>query len=164
MSKYSQHASFYRAALLLGLVSGESVVLWADSIIASDADAPAGVLNLAMIAPADLSELRHALLPLAASVESLDVVRALLAITQRDYSSKRRDTKDTITVIRQTRSFLPLPADYYDEIGTLQNDHMLATANVIGDVNEVGIRLEHWLAQFAGAELIFLKENVCQDG
>src|ERR1700712_3520191 len=139
MSNYAQHASFYRAALLLGLVSGESVVLWADTIIASDADAPAGVLNLAMIPPDDLSELRHALLPLAAAVESPEIVRALFGITQRDYSSKQRDTKDTITVIRQARSFLPLPANYFEDIGTLQNDHMLATANVIGDENEVEI-------------------------
>ncbi|MEP6765188.1 MAG: hypothetical protein ABJB66_12790 [Gemmatimonadaceae bacterium] len=164
MTNYTQHASFYRAALLLGLISGESVVLWADEIIARDADAPVSVLNLAMISPDDLSELRHALFPLAATTESLEVVHALLGITQRDYASKQRDTKDTVTVIRQTRSFLPLPANYHDEIGILQNDHMLAAANVIGDTNEVARRLSNWLAQFAGAESAFLKENVCQDG
>ena len=163
MSRYAQHAAFYRAALLLGLVSGESVVLWADAIISSDADAPADVLNLSMIPADDLSELRHALLPLSASVESPEIVRALFGITQRDYASHQRDTKDTIAVIRQARSMLPLPANYADEIATLQNDHMLAISNVIGDATEVASRLEKWLAQFTGEESVFLKENVCQD-
>ena len=160
-SPYQQLASYYRAALLLGLVSGDVVIAWADSIIASDSDAPQSLLDLAMIPPGDLSELRHALFPVAAPTESLATIRALFDRARAELESGQRSPLDTITVLRQARSFLKLPTNMHDEVALLQNDHMLATAGVIGSTDAVVVRLHTWLAQFAGSEAAFFQEHAC---
>lgn len=161
MPDYTQLAAFHRAALLLGLTNGATVIAWADDIIARDADVPKQLLDLAMISPDDLSELRHALQPIAAPTESPALLHALFDRARADLASGRRSAADTITVLRQARSFLAVPTDEYDAIALLQNDHMLATAGVIGSVDAVVTRLDAWLAQFAGAEATFLEELPC---
>lgn len=165
MTNYPQHASLHRAALLMGLTNGASVIAWADDAIANDADAPAELFELAMVPPHDLSELRHALQPLAARAESrgevrgesLAVVRALLDRARNDLVQGKRSVLDTITVLAQARRFLTLPSEYLEVIDTLQDDHMLATAGITGDVADVETRVRCWLNQFAGGESAFLK-------
>jgi hypothetical protein len=161
MQQLRQIATFYRAALLLGIVSGEDVIAWADAVIARDADAPSQLIDLSMIPSSDLSELRHALQPLTTDTESLAILRALFDRARNDLESGRRDATDTITVLRQARSFLKLPSDMYDDVGLLQNDFMLANARVIGNTDAVIARLHAWLAPFAGSEAAFFEEQTC---
>ena len=161
MRNYAQLASFHRAALLLGLTDGNTVIAWADEVIAHDTDAPAELFELTMVPPHDLSELRHALQPLAARGESLSVVRALLDRVRSDVVHGNRSVPDTITVLAQARRFLTVPAHYFDAIDTLQDDHMLAVGGVTGDVAVIEERARVWLNQFAGGESAFLEESPC---
>ncbi len=150
MTDYTTQASFNRAALLLGLTTGADVVAWADAIIATESEAPAELFDVALLRPDDLSELRHALQPLATQEESLLVLRALLDVARGELDCRQRSTKDTVTVLAQSRHFLNLPPKYVDEIDTLQDDFMLASASVAGNTAEVEMRLHAWLAQFEG--------------
>jgi hypothetical protein len=161
MQALRQIATFYRAALLLGIVSGDDVIAWADGVIARDADASAQLIDLSMIPPSDLSELRHALQPLTAETESLAILRALFDRARSDLESGRRGAKDTITVLYQARSLLALPADMSDDVALLQNDFMLANAGVIGNADAVIARLHAWIAPFAGSEAAFFEEQTC---
>jgi len=58
---FLQQAAYHRAALLFGLTTGDVVIAWADDIIAHDHENAAPFLDLSLIPPHDLSELRHAL-------------------------------------------------------------------------------------------------------
>ncbi|MEO7999167.1 MAG: hypothetical protein ABI852_17060, partial [Gemmatimonadaceae bacterium] len=73
MTDIAREAAFHRAALLLGIESGADVVQWADNLIVDHAHVPKEILELSTVPPYDLSELRHALQPLAARGESLSV-------------------------------------------------------------------------------------------
>ncbi|MBC8086153.1 MAG: hypothetical protein H7Z40_02740 [Phycisphaerae bacterium] len=154
-----QQAAFHRAALLLGLTTGDAVIAWADSIIARDDEQPSALLDLAMIPPHDLSELRHALEPIATRVDSPDMLRALFDIARRNLQNGERSSADTITVLSQARSFFKLPDDYSVAIQTLANDHMLAVAGLRGEVADVEAGVAAWLAQFEGAEDSFLQNG-----
>jgi hypothetical protein len=149
----TQHdATFYRAALLLGLVPGEHVVAWADQVIHHEPHPPVEIYVVAMTPAGDLTRLRDALLPLAQETESPDVVRELLGIVARDLNDGRRNVEDTMRVLTQARRLLPVPADWERAIDSLVDDHMLATAGVGGDLDEIGARARAWLARFAAAE------------
>ena len=100
----------------------------------------------------DLTRLRDALLPLAEEIESPDVVRELLGVVARDLADGRRNVEDTMRVLTQTRRLLAVPADWERAIDSLVDDHMLATAGVAGNLDEIGARASAWLARFAGAE------------
>lgn len=158
---YPELAAYHRAALLLGLTTGDVVIAWADNIIANDSEVSGPFLDLSMIPPHDLSELRHALEPLSARTDSLSLLRALFDIARRDELSGKRAALDTITVLRQARSCLKLPEAYSVAIQTLDNDHMLARAGIEQDVVDVERRVRAWLAQFENAESEFLEESRC---
>ena len=66
---YQTWASYYRVALLLGLVSGEVVHEWATQAIEHDASPPRSIIDLALIPTSDLTKLRHALWALAVEPE-----------------------------------------------------------------------------------------------
>ena len=153
--RHRRHAALHRANLLLGLDRGESVVAWADAIIASEADPPHDLLDLAMTPADDLSALRHALLPLA-EPESAALVRAVLDRTGRDLASGRRSAADTVTVLAQIRHGLIPPGKLDRQIDHFHHEFLLATARVAGDPVAVGDRLTVWLARFGGAEQAWL--------
>ena len=161
MIDYSQEASFYRSALLLGLTTGDAVIAWADNIIANDAEAAEKFLDLSMIPSHDLSELRHALEPISAREDSVAMLRALFDIARRDLENGRRSAADTVTVVAQARSFLKLPMEISREVDQFAKDHMLAGAGIIHDKNDVETRLRAWLAQFENAEHEFLETARC---
>ncbi len=161
MPDYSQQATFNRAALLLGLTSGEEVVAWADSIIASDVHAPGDLLTLSMVEPGDLSELRHALWPLTNGGESLAIIRALFDILRRHLQSGTRSAADTLRVLSQASALLAMPEIYAREIATLRADHMLAVARVTGHTSDVETHTKQWLTQFDGGEAAFFQESTC---
>src|SRR5204862_2525626 len=58
MSRWSEDASFYRTALLLGLIRGADVIRWADEVIHHEPSAPAGLFELSTTSPDDLTMLR----------------------------------------------------------------------------------------------------------
>jgi hypothetical protein len=71
---YQTWASYYRVALLLGLVGGEVVHEWATQAIERDASPPLSIIDLALIPTSDLTELRHALWTLAGEPEPPQVL------------------------------------------------------------------------------------------
>lgn len=155
MTNIPRQAAFHRAALLLGIESGADVVAWADNLIVEHADVPKQVRELSTIPPHDLSELRHALQPIAAPDDDELLLRALFDRVRRDVAEGTRTVKDSVTVLSQARSFLSLPLDYFTNIDTLQDDHMLAVAGVRGATPEVEQQVQQWLAQFEGSESEF---------
>jgi len=150
MHDYRRQATFHRAALLLGLVSGRDVVTWAHDVIEEASEVPPALLDLVLVPPHDLTGLRRALQPMSDDTESAEVVAALLDLTERDLASGRRSYGDTITILSQVRRFLTVPPDLLDDIDGLVDDFMLASAGVTGDVASVESRLVRWLTTFAG--------------
>lgn len=159
MTDYSQQAAFHRAALLLGLTDGKTVLEWADAVIMRDGDAPGGFVQLSLVPADDLSELRHELFPLAARNESPLIVPALFDRVRADLDAGKRSAKDSLTVLQQARSLMKVPAPLSEELIALFNAHMLATAGVTGDIAEIEGRVRDWLKQFAGGESAFQQEH-----
>lgn len=148
MADYRDQATFHRAALMLGLTSGEFVVAWADTILASDPEPPHAITEVALVPPGDLTALRAALQPLAAESESNAVLRALIGIAARDLARGRRSLRDTVTVLSQVRRGLSIPGAMQWAIDTLEDDYMLASAGVTNDLDVVEARVRAWLAPF----------------
>ena len=61
-------------------------------------------------------------------------------------------------VLSQARSFLSLSLDYFTNIDTLQDDHMLAVAGIRGVTAKIEQQVLRWLAQFEGGEEEFHSE------
>ena len=116
---YRDEATFYRAALLLGLVRGEAVVAWSDAVLAGDPNAPHAFVEVASTPPADLSAMRHALYPLCDDRESPVVIGRMFALVGRDLDSARRSFGDTMTVLLQMRKFLKLDPATDEAVKTL---------------------------------------------
>ena len=150
---YQTRASYYRVALLLGVVSGDNVHEWATQAIERDASPPRSVIDLALIPTSDLTELRHALWTLAVEPEPPQVLRAVLGTIQADVASGRRTLADTVTMLRQMRSMVRLPVDFHEAIGEHVNAHMLATAGVRGSLIAVEATIVEWLQRFAQERL-----------
>ncbi|MEP6833755.1 MAG: hypothetical protein ABJB74_10180 [Gemmatimonas sp.] len=157
MTDIAREAAFHRAALLLGIESGADVVQWADNLIVDHAHVPKEILELSTVPPYDLSELRHALQPLAAHEDAL-MLRALFDRVRQDALSGTRTLKDTVTVLAQARSFLALPLEYFTNIDTLQDDHMLAMVGIGASTASVESQVSTWLSQFEGNENEFHSE------
>lgn len=142
---YALEATYFRTALLLGLIRGNRVHRWAEEAIAREADPPAAMIDVVSVAPTDLSELRHALWPLVIDPPPSVVLKAMYGLLHIDLVSGRRSIADTITVLRQMRSMLKLPPDMYAEL----NETLVAHA---ADKTRDDI-LKTWLAQFSGASV-----------
>jgi hypothetical protein len=149
--QYREQATFYRATLLLGLVTCETVVEWAEETVAREPSVPHELLEVLLVAPGDLTALRFALQPLADEKESPAVVRSVFLIVLQDLNSGKRNAKDSVTILSQIRRNLAISATVSDEIDTLEDDFMLANAGVTGDVASVEQRVREWLAQFSAA-------------
>jgi hypothetical protein len=159
MPDYSQQASLHRAALLLGLATGADVIAWADDILEHGGEPSKLLIDLTLVSPNDLSELRHALEPIASREDSPAMFRALFDMARQRVVAGERSVEDTITVLTQARSFLKLPDAYAADIQTLHTDHLLAVAGIRGNVAEAENRVIEWLAQFENAADAFLQET-----
>ena len=80
---YGERATFYRGALLLGLIRGDRVIAWADGMLASDPEVPPALAEIATTPAEDLTLLRQRLLLVGSERESEAVVRALRASCTR---------------------------------------------------------------------------------
>ena len=110
-------ATYFRTALLLGLVRGDAVHDWADAAIAREAQPAPALIAVASTAPHDLSGLRDALWPLVVEPDPLEVLHAVLDKARADLTEGRRSEADTVTVLRQLRSMVKLPRPLYDDLG-----------------------------------------------
>lgn len=106
-------ATYYRTALLLGLVRGETVHQWAEQMIANDPNPPSAIFEVVSAAPGDLSGLRYALWPMTIEPDPPPVIAALLGLLSRDLDAGQRTMADTLAVVRQIRSMVKLPAAIY---------------------------------------------------
>ena len=140
---YQLEATYYRTALLLGLVQGEQVHRWAARIIAKEPEPPPELLDLVSIPSTDLSALRYGLWSLAIDPEPAEVLRAMYGLLQADLVAGRRTVDDTVMVLRQMRSMLRLPASMYAELNEALVSHGLAKGS--------GGTIGAWLQQFAAA-------------
>ena len=143
-------ATYYRTALLLGLVKGDRVHRWAERLIERETDPPAPLFEVVSTAPGDLSGLRHALWPLVVDPEPLAVLQALLGLLSADLTNHRRSLADTLTILRQMRSMLRLPPSLYADLtaALVEYAHQGAQEGT----------LAAWLRQFAGSEVAELHE------
>jgi hypothetical protein len=144
---YSLGATYYRTALLLGLVRGEVVQDWAEQAVERELHPPLELIDVISVASTDLSALRHALWPLVLEPEPREVLEAMLGLLHADLSSGRRGLKDTLTVLRQMRSMLRIPAPLYADL----NSALVTYATSGGQAEAI----VEWLGQFAqsGANL-----------
>lgn len=149
---YRQQATFLRAALLLGLVPGEAAIRWAEAILHENPNPPAPLVDVVMIPPGDLTSLRFALQPLADPAETPAITRAILALVRRDFTTRRRELVDTVTVLGQIRRHVLVSDTIKGELDTLEDDFMLAKTGVTGTVETSRARVAEWLEQFADAD------------
>ena len=82
-TEYLLDATYYRTALLLGLVRASTVHQWVEQVIARDPRPPVAFFEVASIAGENLSALRHALWPLVEEPDPPAVVERLLAPVHR---------------------------------------------------------------------------------
>ena len=141
-SGYAEAATYLRTALLLGLITPEDAIAWADAVILRDAAPPAVVYTLALTPP-ELSSVREALRPLAFPAETAPVIEAVLGLAARDLLGWRRNPDDTLRVLSQLRRFVRLDAGLDEEIKNLDAQHMLAVAGASSDQREA-IRTRVW--------------------
>ena len=113
---------------------------WADQGIEHEPDPPPALLEVASVAPTDLSALRYALWPLVIEPEPSVVIQALLGVLHAELTSGRRGLADTLTVLRQMRSMLRLPPPIYADLNAALVAHAAES--------EPKKTLAEWLRQF----------------
>jgi len=148
MASVREQATFYRAALLLGLVQGDEVVRWADAEIARAENAPAALCDVALTpvgGAADLTKLRAARRPIADERESPAVVTRLLSVVTADFTSGRRNAKDTITLLGQMRDNVAMSDELREALHPFGIQNMLASVGAKGSIEDVEARLKAWL-------------------
>jgi hypothetical protein len=138
-------ATYFRTGLLLGIVRGDEVHRWAEEVIGREVDPPHALIDLSLVDPDDLSEMRHALWPLCVDPEPEIVLESVLALLHRDLEARRLDLATTVTILRQMRSMLRLPRELYREL----NATLVGHASIGVTVSPVPA----WLERFAHATL-----------
>lgn len=146
---YSLEATYYRTALLLGLIKGEVVHGWAEQVIEDQPNPPHAFFEIVSVAPTDLSALRYALWPLVIEPDPPVVLRAILGLVHADLTSGRRGLTDTLTVLRQLRSMVRLPPLMYADLNSALVAHAAKRAH--------GGSIAGWLEQFAPSGLAQLR-------
>ena len=153
---YSEQATFFRAALLLGLIRGERVIAWADGVLAGDSDVPHAFAEIATTPADDLTLLRQRLLLVGSERESEAVVRALAGLIHRDLASGRRTIGDTMTVLKQLRAFIKVTPALNERLKTLGVDVAITVPGSPERANAEG-RVRAWLAGHEHDLLPFLE-------
>lgn len=153
---YSERATFYRAALLLGLIRGDLVIAWADEVLTSDGRVPPVFSEIATTPAEDLTLLRQRLLMVGSERESDAVVRALTGLVHRDLASGRRTIGDTMTVLKQLRAFIKVTPALNDRLKTLGVDVAMTTPGS-HERADAEARVRAWLAEHERDVLPFLE-------
>ena len=146
LESLTTQATLHRTRLLLGLTDGASVVAWADATLLASASPPAALIEVSLTPSDDLSALRDALLPISEDPESALVVEAVIHHVAHDLVSGRRGVKDTVSVLRQMRRMLPLPAAVDEEFAELIDALMLAEAGIGHSLADAEAAICRWAA------------------
>lgn len=149
----ARQAAFYRAALWLGLVPGAEVVAWAETLLVAAPDAPAALVDLAVVDAQDVSGLRHALLALGPERPPWPVMQAVFGLIGRQLEDGRRTVADTCTVLTQARQWLSLPANLADDLKQFELARL--RENAAEPSPDLDVRVRACLARFAGADAPF---------
>jgi hypothetical protein len=150
----SAKASFFRTALLLGLLPGSCAVEWADSVIAGTTSVPHAFLDLATTRPDDITALRYALLEIGTEEVAEDVLRAILGLVLRDIESGKRSMHDSVMVLSQFRRFTKLSSAVAEQILEFEMYHSEAVH--AGTRAETEEKILAWLVGFKNDEEKFL--------
>jgi hypothetical protein len=153
---HREQATFYRAALLLGLIRGDRVIAWADGMLASDPEVPPPFAEIATTPSDDLTLLRQRLLLVGSEAESEAVVRALTGLVHRDLASGRRSMGDTMTVLKQLRAFIKVTPTLNDRLKTLGVD-VAMTAPGSPERTAAEARVRGWLVEHERDVVPFLE-------
>jgi hypothetical protein len=153
---YGERATFFRAALLLGLIRGDLVIAWADDVLARDGGVPPAFAEIATTPADDLRLLRQRLLLVGSERESDAVVRGLAGLVHRDLASGRRSMGDTMTVLKQLRAFIKVTPALNDRLKTLGVDVAVTTSGS-RERAAAEARVREWLAQHERDVLAFLE-------
>jgi hypothetical protein len=140
---HSQEATYYRTALLLGLIRGEVVHAWAHHVIEQETDPQQPFFEIVSVSADNLSGLRDALSPLAMEPEPPATLEAILGLLYKELASGVRGHADTLTIVRQMRSMLRLPQTLYAAL----NAALVAQAQ-----DPQGTALVSWLQDFAPSD------------
>lgn len=123
MRSYKNRATYYRAALLLGLVSVAEVVAWSDEVIAENSAIDPAFLEISSIISGDATDvtaLRYALFPLCCEKEPSQVIEAILCRIGADFFSARRSIQHILTVLMQVRSLLHVPKPIAEQLKLIE--------------------------------------------
>ena len=142
--RYSLEATFYRTALLLGLVTGDCVHRWAEKAIEREAEPSPAFFELMSVPTSDLTGLRHALWPLVIDPDPPAVLEVIFGRLRADLAGDQRDLKDTLTIIRQMRSMLRLPPRVYAALNAMFVTYAENPQRVV---------IEEWLGQFSRSSI-----------
>ncbi len=144
---YAEEATFYRAALLLGLIRGPQVVAWADALLAADASPPGALVEVSSTPPDDLTQLRYHLWSIGGDTESSAAVRALVGLVHRDLAGGRRSFDDTMRVSKQLRTSVAVGATLNEHLKTLGVDVAVSAPGSM-ERREAEARVRAWLAEY----------------
>ncbi|MCE9602977.1 MAG: hypothetical protein K8S21_12295 [Gemmatimonadetes bacterium] len=95
-----------------------------------------------------MSALRIALEPLADEPVTESIVLAMLREASLALADERRNVTDTVNLLRQMRSMLPLTAELDGELDDLTDAHMLAQVGIGPPVDEVEARIRASMAKW----------------
>jgi hypothetical protein len=137
--EYWLEATYYRTALLLGLIRGDVVHRWAEQAIEREPEPLPELIEIVSAPSTDLSALRHALWPLVIEPVPRVVFEAVFGLMHADLSTGRRGVTDTLAILRQMRSMLRLPPPMYAELNATLVEYADGRAAAIAE----------WLEQFA---------------
>src|SRR5579862_4105319 len=93
---YTLEATYYRTALLLGLVDERVVHRWAEQAIERESQPAEAFFDIVSVNAGDLSGLRNALWPLVTDPEPVLVIENILGLLYADLKANRRELQDTL--------------------------------------------------------------------
>jgi hypothetical protein len=149
-TEYASNASFFRTALLLGLLPGARVVKWAETVLADDNNAPHHFSEIVSIPPGDVTLLRYTLLELCTEQVTEPVMRAIFGLIYRDLASGKRNINDTVTVLSQFRRFVKLGREAAEQL--LQFEMVWSSGKTGDAAEQLRLQVSGWLERFRGAE------------
>lgn len=141
---HALRATYFRTALLLGLVRGDDVHRWAERVIDRERDPPKAFFDIVSVPADDLTGLRHALWPLVIDPEPATVIEAILSLLYADLMGERRNFDDTLTILRQMRSLLRLPPEIYANLNATLVTYATSQQERV---------ISEWLHQFAQSRI-----------
>jgi hypothetical protein len=142
-------AAVHRLSLLVGLTREADVQAWALAWLERE-EVSADLVEV-VTAPPQLSPLREALAPLAASAPPRAVAVVLLSALAHDAQRNTRTVADRLHMLRLMRTEADLPRHVIDDIKAREEWHMLAEAQLSAPEVVTHASLDAWLGALSAA-------------